>query len=361
MLGFVRLNISSLPTPLLSLTYRKSGVNIDAGNELIQRIRPALESTSRSELISSVGGFAALANLPSRYENPVIVTGTDGVGTKLELATQFNRHRDVGFDLVGMCVNDVIVYGAEPFLFLDYFATGKLDVDVAEQVIAGIAAACRCIGCAVAGGETAEMPGLYTEGIYDLAGFCIGVVESDEIVDPKNVRDGDILIGLESNGPHSNGYSLIRKLLSNLGEANYPEQSILDQILAPTRIYSRAVQEVHSLVSGMAHITGGGFLENIPRILSPEQAAIIDLKAWLPHACFDWIRKESGISLAELFRTFNCGIAFVLATPPNNVDQALENLKRAGETPRIIGSIAESRKSVRKDELLVAKGRYKFG
>ena len=336
-------------------------MNIDAGNELVDRIRPTLESTSRDELIRTAGGFAALANLPARFTNPVIVTSTDGVGTKLELAHQFDRHRAIGFDLVGMCVNDVIVYGAEPFLFLDYFATGKLDVDVAEQVIVGIAEACRSIGCALVGGETAEMPGMYAEGSYDLAGFCIGVVESDEIVDPKNVSEGDILIGLESNGPHSNGYSLVRKVLSTLGGANYPERQIMDQILAPTRIYSQAVQEVCELVSGMAHITGGGFLDNIPRMIAPELAAIIDLSAWRRHRCFDWIEREGDLDPAELFRTFNCGIAFVMAVSEPDAERVLAKTKSAGEKAHIIGSIVKNRDFVRTNELLVAKGRYKFG
>ena len=345
----------------MALTYKQSGVNIDAGNELVDRIRPALDATSRSELIGSVGGFAALVNVPRKFKTPVIVTSTDGVGTKLELAMQFNRHREIGFDLVGMCVNDVLVYGAEPFLFLDYFATGKLDVDVAEQVIIGIAEACKFAGCALPGGETAEMPGLYADGVYDLAGFCIGMVDEHEIVDPKNVTEGNLLIGLESDGPHSNGYSLIRNLLSNVSEDDGPTQQVMDQLLAPTKIYTRAVLSTRTQVNGMAHITGGGFLENVPRMLPKHLTARIDLSSWSPHECFRWIQEKAELTDEELFRTFNCGIAYVLSVTPERVDSVTSKLTQSGERPHLIGEIVKDTEVVTDSQLLLSNQGYRFG
>ncbi len=322
------------------LTYRDAGVDIEAGEELVRRIAPAAQATRRPELLSGLGGFAALATLPSKYAEPVLVTGTDGVGTKLKLAIDHDRHDAVGQDLVAMCVNDVLVTGAEPFLFLDYYATGALDVDVAERVIKGIARGCELAGCALVGGETAEMPGFYAKGDYDLAGFCIGVVERSRIVDGSRLAAGDVLIGLPSSGPHSNGFSLIRRLLDD--RALTPDPSLLDALMAPTRIYAKtvlALLETHP-VHAMAHITGGGLLENLPRIFPGEGlAALVDLDAWQRPALFDWLQQAGRIDEDEMLRTFNCGIGFVLAVPAETADAVMNTLADAGEAPARIGRI----------------------
>ena len=322
------------------LTYRDAGVNIDAGNELVKRIGPACKATHRPELLSGLGGFAALAELPSRYRQPVLVTGTDGVGTKLKLAIDHDQHDSVGQDLVAMCANDVLVTGAEPFLFLDYYASGKLDVDVAARVINGIAKGCQLAGCALVGGETAEMPGFYPGGDYDLAGFCIGVVEKDEIVSGAQLEVGDRLIGLASSGPHSNGYSLIRRILSATGVELGAE--LLAQLLAPTRIYARAVASLQEIMTirGMAHITGGGLLENLPRMFSnADLAALIDVDAWQRPEVFSWLQQAGNVEETEMLRTFNCGIGFVVCVEEALADEAIRRLTAAGERAQIIGTL----------------------
>ncbi len=336
------------------LTYRDAGVNIDAGNELVRRIGSACKATHRPELLSGLGGFAALARLPERYREPILVTGTDGVGTKLKLAIDHGRHDQVGQDLVAMCVNDVLVTGAEPFLFLDYYATGALDVDVAERVIKGIAHGCELAGCALVGGETAEMPGFYQAGDYDLAGFCIGVVERDQIVDGSALDLGDVLIGLGSSGPHSNGYSLIRRILENA--AVTAEGTLLDNLMAPTRIYARSVLSLMAseAVHGMAHITGGGLLENLPRMFRGENlAALIDSDAWQRPEIFSWLQQAGNVAEEEMLRTFNCGIGFVLAVPEGAVSDCLESLRGNGETAAVIGRVVDADTQPRAGELLI--------
>jgi phosphoribosylformylglycinamidine cyclo-ligase len=322
------------------LTYRDAGVDIDAGDELIRRIKPAAQRTKRPEMLGGIGGFAALAALPSRYREPVLVTGTDGVGTKLKLAIDHDRHDSVGQDLVAMCVNDVLVTGGEPFLFLDYYATSRLDVDVAERVINGIARACELAGCALVGGETAEMPGFYGKGDYDLAGFCVGVVERDAIIDGRNIALGHRLIGLPSSGPHSNGYSLIRRILAD--QVHAPTGDLLESLLAPTRIYVRAIHATLAKlpIAGMAHITGGGIIENLPRMFVDDSlAALIDLDSWQRQSVFGWLAQAGNVAEAEMLRTFNCGIGFVMCVAPDDVPAALTTLEQAGESPRVIGEI----------------------
>jgi phosphoribosylformylglycinamidine cyclo-ligase len=327
----------------MGLTYRDAGVDIDAGDELVRRIGPACKATHRPELLSGLGGFAALASLPTRYREPVLVTGTDGVGTKLKLAIDHDRHDQVGQDLVAMCVNDVLVTGAEPFLFLDYYATGRLDVDVAERVIKGIAQGCALAGCALVGGETAEMPGFYAKGDYDLAGFCIGVVERSAIVDGSQLAAGDVLIGLASSGPHSNGYSLIRRVLEDARLER--DAGLIDTLMAPTRIYAKSVlgllaeQPVH----GMAHITGGGIVENLPRMFTDGSLqALIDMDAWQRPDVFAWLQQAGNIAEDEMLRTFNCGIGFILAVPAAAADAALANLRAAGENATVIGRLVRA-------------------
>jgi phosphoribosylformylglycinamidine cyclo-ligase len=322
------------------LTYRDAGVDIDAGDELIRRIAPAARRSHRPELLGGIGGFAALATLPTRYREPVLVTGTDGVGTKLRLAIDHDRHDAVGQDLVAMSVNDVLVTGAEPFLFLDYYATGHLEVDVAERVINGIARACELAGCALAGGETAEMPGFYRGGDYDLAGFCIGVVERSRIIDGRSIGPGHVLIGLSSSGPHSNGYSLIRRILTEQHAA--PGAQLLDQLLAPTRLYVRAVRSALERVpvAGMAHITGGGLIENLPRMFVDDSlTALVDLDSWQRPAVFGWLAQAGNVAEAEMLRTFNCGIGYVICIAAADAEAALAVLNEAGEAPIVIGTV----------------------
>ena len=331
------------PSATKGLTYAESGVSVDAGNDLVKRIAPHAATTRRSETLAGVGGFAALSALPAGYREPVLVTGTDGVGTKLKLAFAFDRHDDIGQDLVAMSVNDVLVTGAEPLLFLDYYATGRLEVDVAERVIAGIARACREAGCALVGGETAEMPGFYAAGEYDLAGFCVGVVERSDIIDGRHIAVGDALIGLPSSGPHSNGYSLIRRLLERQGSVPGPD--LLNKLLAPTRLYVRAVRKLLTQVRvhGMAHITGGGVLENAPRMIPKarraELAMRIDLDAWQRPDVFSWLQQAGNVADEEMLRTFNCGIGFVICVAHDAVEAALASLRDAGEAPVIIGTV----------------------
>ena len=343
------------------LTYRKSGVDIDAGQELVRRIAPAAKGTHGPEILSDLGGFAALASIPEKYRNPVLVTGTDGVGTKLKLAMQHDRHDDVGQDLVAMCVNDVIATGAEPFLFLDYYATGRLDVDVAERVIVGIAKGCEMAGCALAGGETAEMPGFYEAGEYDLAGFCVGVVERDAIVTGERIEVGDKLIGLVSSGPHSNGYSLIRRILEDQG-AN-PSAQELDALLAPTRIYAKAVAAAcaHVDVRGMAHITGGGLVENVPRMFRRPLAADIDLDSWPRRGLFGRLQQAGNIQELEMLRTFNCGIGFVLCVPRDEVERAAMLRWPFEEPARIIGEVVPAGTAPALGHIVVEEGAARLG
>ncbi len=322
------------------LTYKDAGVDIDAGNELVRRIKAPAKRTQRPEMLGGIGGFAALARLPEKYREPVLVTGTDGVGTKLRLALTYNRHDSIGQDLVAMCVNDVLCTGAEPFLFLDYYATGKLDVDVAETVITGIARACELAGCGLAGGETAEMPGFYGQGEYDVAGFCIGVVERSRIIDGSGIKPGQQLIGLASSGAHSNGFSLINRILQNQQQA--PAGTLLDALLAPTRIYATAISQLLAAlpVHGMSHITGGGLLENLPRMFTqPDLAARIDLNSWQRPDLFAFLQQAGNVAELEMLRTFNCGLGFAVCVDATDVDAALQILTDAGETAWRLGDI----------------------
>jgi phosphoribosylformylglycinamidine cyclo-ligase len=327
------------------LSYLAAGVDIDAGNRLIERIKPVAARTTRPEVLANLGGFGSLFELPmDRYRHPVLVAGTDGVGTKLKLAIELDRHESIGIDLVAMCVNDVVVQGAEPLFFLDYYATSRLDVDVAATIIEGIAHGCELAGAALVGGETAEMPGLYQAGDYDLAGFCVGIVEKERLIDGRKVRAGDNLIGIASSGPHANGFSLIRKILERSSQSlNSPfgERTLGEILLTPTRIYVQpllqflAATEVHAL----AHITGGGLPENLPRILPPELKAEIDPNRWPRPPLFDWLQQTGNLSEEELYRTFNCGIGMVVCVSETNTALTLEVLTNAGETAWLIGQV----------------------
>lgn len=328
-----------------SLSYKDAGVDINAGNALVERIKPEVKRTTRAEVIGGLGGFGALCAIPSKYKEPILVSGTDGVGTKLRLAIDLKKHDTIGIDLVAMCVNDLVVQGAEPLFFLDYYATGKLDVDVAADVVKGIADGCVQSGCALVGGETAEMPGMYHVGDYDLAGFCVGVVEKSEIIDGSRVKNGDALIALGSSGPHSNGYSLVRKVIDVAGVN--PATELLDNkplsehVLAPTKIYVKSVLALikQADVHAIAHLTGGGFWENIPRVLPKNTKAIIDEKSWKWPSVFNWLQEKGNIDTYEMYRTFNCGVGMVIALPQEQVDTALAILKQAGENAWLIGHI----------------------
>ena len=327
------------------LSYKDAGVDIHAGNELVERIKGDVKRTRRPEVMGGLGGFGALCALPTKYKEPILVSGTDGVGTKLRLAIDLKKHDTIGQDLVAMCVNDLIVQGAEPLFFLDYYATGKLDVDVAASVIKGIADGCEMSGCALVGGETAEMPGMYHEGDYDLAGFCVGVVEKSEIIDGTAVKTGDTLIALGSSGAHSNGYSLIRKMLevSGANPADLLEgKSLSEHLLAPTKIYVKSILQLikQTDVHAIAHLTGGGFWENIPRVLPNNTKAVIDESSWQWPAIFNWLQEKGNISRYEMYRTFNCGVGMVIALPEKEVETALALLEQAGEKAWVIGKIA---------------------
>lgn len=330
------------------LSYKDAGVDIDAGNQLIHNIKGAAKRTRRPGVLSGLGGFGALFELPPGYKQPVLVSGTDGVGTKLRLALDYERHNSVGIDLVAMCVNDLIVCGAEPLFFLDYYATGKLDLEVAAAVINGIADGCELAGCALIGGETAEMPGMYADEDYDLAGFCVGVVEKADMLEGKAVAVGDQLIGLASSGPHSNGYSLIRKVLelsaTDPTEFKLGDEHLIDLLMAPTRIYVKSLQSLRSEVPvhAIAHITGGGLLENIPRVLPNHTKAIIDLAAWQRPHVFDWLQATGNIAEREMYRTLNCGIGMIVCVPPNYVERALRCLREAGEHAVVVGTVADA-------------------
>ncbi len=327
------------------ITYRDAGVDIDAGDALVERIKPLVRRSMRPEVLAGVGGFGAMVEIPlDRYRRPVLVSGTDGVGTKLRLAIETRRHDTIGIDLVAMCANDVVVQGAEPLFFLDYYATGKLDVDVAERVVAGIVEGCVQAGAALVGGETAEMPGMYSGDDYDLAGFCVGVVERDHIIDGSTTRVGDTIIGLPSSGPHSNGYSLIRKLIAAAG-AN--ERTLLDgrplydRLLAPTRIYVKALLALIRAVpvKGLAHITGGGLTDNIPRALPDGTKAVLERAAWPRDPVFEWLKATGRIADAEMYRTFNCGIGMTICVAADNVTHALELLAANGAPGLVLGEV----------------------
>jgi phosphoribosylformylglycinamidine cyclo-ligase len=337
------------------LTYRDAGVDIDAGDELVARIKPLVRRTQRPEVLAGVGGFGALVGLPQRYREPILVSGTDGVGTKLRLAIDTGRHDRIGIDLVAMCVNDVAVQGAEPLFFLDYYATGKLSVPVAEAVIAGIAEGCVQSGCALVGGETAEMPGMYHGDDYDLAGFCVGVVERSGIIDGSKIRAGDAIIGLASSGVHSNGYSLVRKLIGLAGAdaSTVLEGKLLfDRLLEPTRIYAKSMLTLADKVPvhGFAHITGGGLTDNIPRVLPEGCEAHLWRHKWHRDPIFDWLAHTGAITLAEMYRTFNCGIGMIAVVPETQVAAALALLAQAGERASLIGEIRRGSGGVVIDE-----------
>ncbi|WP_280548093.1 phosphoribosylformylglycinamidine cyclo-ligase [Halomonas sp. 11-S5] len=337
---------STHPPSGASLSYKDAGVDIDAGNALVDRIKGVAKRTSRPEVMGGLGGFGALCELPTGYREPVLVSGTDGVGTKLRLAMDLGRHDTIGIDLVAMCVNDLVVAGAEPLFFLDYYATGKLDVDIAADVVTGIGEGCEQAGCALVGGETAEMPGMYEGSDYDLAGFCVGVVEKSEILDGKQVGEGDVLLGLASSGPHSNGYSLIRKILevseSSLDTA-LDGRPLGEALLAPTRIYVKPLlsllKETDIPVHALSHITGGGLTENLPRVLPETLAARIDASSWTRPAIFDWLQKQGNVEEQEMYRVLNCGIGMVIVVPADKADQARAHLQALGETVHRIGEI----------------------
>lgn len=332
------------------LTYKDAGVDIDAGNELVERIKPLVRRTHRPEVMAGLGGFGGLFALPpDRYREPVLVSGTDGVGTKLMLAQLLGRHDTIGIDLVAMCVNDVLVQGAEPLFFLDYFACGKLDTEVAAAVIGGIAEGCRQAGAALIGGETAEMPDMYSEDEYDLAGFTVGAVERADMIDGSAIRAGDALIGIASSGPHSNGYSLIRKVLERASSRTIDGVPAESQLLQPTRIYVKSILALlrATPVKGLAHITGGGLTENIPRILHGDLDAEIDATSWQQGAVFDWLADEGHIEITEMRRTFNCGVGMVAVVDESRVDEAIALLTREGERAWRLGRIVPGRRTTR--------------
>lgn len=330
-----------------SLSYKDAGVDIDAGNALVERIKQVAKKTTRPEVMGGLGGFGGLCEIPAGYKQPVLVSGTDGVGTKLRLAMDLNKHDTIGIDLVAMCVNDLIVAGAEPLYFLDYYATGKLNVDTAAAVVTGIGKGCELSGCALVGGETAEMPGMYHGEDYDLAGFCTGVVEKSEIIDGSKVAAGDVLIGVASSGPHSNGYSLIRKIIevSNADlDADLDGSPLKDALLEPTKIYVKSALQLFKdvQVNALSHITGGGLLENIPRVLPAQTKAVIDTNSWQLPAVFKWLQKNGNVDITEMYRTFNCGVGLVICVPAALQSQAIESLTNSGESAWVIGHISEA-------------------
>lgn len=333
------------------LSYKDAGVDIDAGEALVARIKSVAKATSRPEVMGGLGGFGALCRIPTGYKSPLLVSGTDGVGTKLKLALQLNRHETIGQDLVAMCVNDLLVCGAEPLFFLDYYATGKLDVDTAATVIAGIGEGCQLANCALIGGETAEMPGMYQDEDYDLAGFCVGVVEESEVITGENVQKGDVLLALASSGVHSNGYSLVRKVIevtnTDVNAHTLADgTNLADALMAPTRIYVKSVNALqkslgNANIHAMAHITGGGLTENLPRVLPKNLAAQIDTSSWALPEVFQWLQHGGNIDTLEMYRTFNCGVGFILVVPADQAEQAMNKLTAEGEQVWRIGQIIE--------------------
>jgi phosphoribosylformylglycinamidine cyclo-ligase len=329
-----------------TLSYRDAGVDIDAGDALVERIKPFAKKTMRPEVLGGIGGFGALVEVSKKYRNPVMVSGTDGVGTKLKLAFRMGLHDTIGIDLVAMSVNDILVLGAEPVFFLDYFATGKLTVDTAADVVKGIALGCEQAGCALIGGETAEMPGMYDPGEYDLAGFAVGLVEKENIIDGSTIRPGDAVLGLASSGLHSNGYSLVRKVLEVSGadlDAPFHGRSLGHTLMAPTRIYVKPVLKLLETVriKGMAHITGGGLVENVPRVLPENTAATLEKGSWPMPPVFDWLQRSGNIAAAEMHRTFNCGIGMALVVAAADAQRAIALLREHGEQAYEIGAIVE--------------------
>ena len=340
------MNTPKPPVPA-PLTYRDAGVDIDAGNAVVERIKPLVKRSFRPEVMGGLGGFGALFDLSGKYREPVLVSGTDGVGTKLRLAQQLGRHDTIGLDLVGMCVNDVLVQGAEPLFFLDYFATGKLDVDTTVAVVGGIARGCEMAGCALIGGETAEMPDMYPPGEYDLAGFTVGAVEKSELLDGGKVRAGDVLVGIDSSGPHSNGYSLVRRIYDRAGrpaDVAVGGVKLVDALMAPTVLYVKPVLELlrgdhGAAIHAMAHITGGGLTENIIRVVPDGLGLDIEASAIELPPVFDWLRREGAVPREEMWRTFNCGIGFVLVVAPAAVAAIGAELDRLGLGHRAIGAV----------------------
>ncbi len=330
------------------LSYRDAGVNIDAGNTLVERIKPIVKQTFRPGVMEGIGGFGALFELPiDQYKNPVLVSGTDGVGTKLKLALALKRHDTIGIDLVAMCVNDIVVTGAEPLFFLDYYASGRLDLNVATAVVTGIARGCELAGAALTGGETAEMPGMYATDEYDLAGFSVGIVEKERIISSQRVRDGDVLIGLASSGPHSNGYSLIRKIIEVTAadlEQDLDGRSLGEALLAPTSIYVKSLLALHKQIDihALAHITGGGLLENIPRVLPDGTKAVVDTSSWSFPAVFNWLQQQGRVATDEMMRTFNCGVGMVACVAAEDADRTLDILTTEGEHAWKLGRIEAS-------------------
>ena len=328
-----------------SLSYRDAGVDIDAGDSLVEKIKPYAKRTMRPEVLGDLGGFGALVEISQKYRQPVLVSGTDGVGTKLKLAFDWNKHDTIGIDLVAMSVNDILVQGAEPLFFLDYFACGKLDVERAASVIKGIAAGCEQSGCALIGGETAEMPGMYPDGEYDLAGFAVGVVEKDQIITGRDIVAGDVILGLASNGIHSNGYSLVRKIIDhaqpNLDAELTPSQTLREAILAPTRLYVKPILAAlkQFTIKGMAHITGGGITENVPRILPDNTVANLNTNSWSLPKLFQWLQQAGQVQMQEMYRTFNCGIGMVIIVDAKEATTIQQFLQQQGETVYQIGTV----------------------
>jgi phosphoribosylformylglycinamidine cyclo-ligase len=332
------------PADKQALTYRAAGVDIDAGEEVVERIKPLVARTFRKEVMAGLGGFGALFELAGRYQDPVLVSGTDGVGTKLKLAQMLGRHDSIGIDLVGMCVNDVLVQGAEPLFFLDYFATGKLDVATTVSVIGGIAKGCELAGCALIGGETAEMPDMYSPGEYDLAGFCVGAVEKSRLIDGGKIHAGDAIVGIAASGPHSNGYSLIRKILARAGnpwDLDVGGVRLADALLAPTQIYVKPILQLlaQQEVNGMAHITGGGLTENIIRVVPDGLGLALDSSTWKLPAVFDWLQREGNVAQSEMWRTFNCGIGYTVIVARDAATTTIAALAQLGLSAWTIGQV----------------------
>ncbi|SFG41333.1 phosphoribosylformylglycinamidine cyclo-ligase [Neptunomonas qingdaonensis] len=343
-----------------SLSYKDAGVDIDAGNALVDRIKSIAKRTARPEVMGGLGGFGALCEIPAGYKQPVLVSGTDGVGTKLRLAMELHKHDTIGIDLVAMCVNDLVVAGAEPLFFLDYYATGKLNIDMAADVVEGIGKGCELSGAALVGGETAEMPGMYEGDDYDLAGFCVGIVEKSEIIDGSKVSVGDTLIGLASSGPHSNGYSLIRKIIEVSAadlEQDIEGRKLRDALLEPTRIYVKSVLNLikNGQVNALSHITGGGLLENIPRVLPANAKAVINTNSWTLPGVFQWLQSAGNVESREMYRTFNCGVGMVICVPAEHADKALSLLQASGENAWVIGHIDTAQDGEEQVELIAAE------
>jgi phosphoribosylformylglycinamidine cyclo-ligase len=330
----------------MSLTYKDAGVDIDAGDALVETIKPLAKRTMREGVLAGIGGFGALFEVPKRYKEPVLVSGTDGVGTKLKLAFDWKKHDTVGIDLVAMSVNDILVQGAEPLFFLDYFACGKLEVGVAATVIGGIAKGCEESGCALIGGETAEMPGMYPAGEYDLAGFAVGAVEKSRIISGNRIVPGDVVLGLPSSGAHSNGYSLVRKIIAKAGatpDSDFHGQRFADVVMAPTRLYVKPVLAALAAadIKGLAHITGGGLVENVPRVLPDNTQAVLHRDAWQMPELFQWLQQQGGVADAEMHRVFNCGIGMVVVVAKSEADKVIATLAAHGQPAQVIGDIVE--------------------